>query len=426
MIGHTTQHKDYFWNTLGVFAQNAISPLLLIAITRINGINDSGLFSFAFSMAIVFWAFGIWGSRTYQVSDIRLQHPQRSYITVRLILALFMLLGAVVFVMVNKYNLSKSELIILLVMFKAIESIADSIYGVLQINGRLFITGKSLLYKAIFGTILFVAIDLITKDILLASLGIVLANILLVVFYDLKQAQRTEDIKIKMGSLSRYVKDAFKIMKTCFPVFVVFFLSILSLNIPRYFIDLYHAEDIGYFGIIAMPITLIVLLMSFVLQPNVVPLSRLYVRQEYRDFSGIIRKIFLITIFVGLAILLLAFLLGVPVLDLIFGVDFKQYKLALMIIILGGIANALVAILINVLTIMRRFKSQFYTLLVTNILLLVSSGLLINRGGLLMGVTLFTLMNLLQILLLTLVYITILRKDHIQVKANQFTIYRNL
>ena len=63
--------KDYFWNTLGALLQSALSPLLLIVVTRVNGIDDSGIFSFAFSVAIIFWALGMWGGRTYQVSDTK-------------------------------------------------------------------------------------------------------------------------------------------------------------------------------------------------------------------------------------------------------------------------------------------------------------------------------------------------------------------
>jgi len=36
--------KDYLWNSLGSLLQSAISPVLLIIITRLNGIDDSGLF----------------------------------------------------------------------------------------------------------------------------------------------------------------------------------------------------------------------------------------------------------------------------------------------------------------------------------------------------------------------------------------------
>ena len=124
--------KDYIWNTVGVLLQNAISPLLLVLITRVNGINDSGLFSFAFSVAIIFWALGIWGGRTYQVSDIKREFPQQSYMHVRVLLGLLLIIGSIIFCLLNSYSFIKSGIIVTLVILKAIESVSDALYGVMQ------------------------------------------------------------------------------------------------------------------------------------------------------------------------------------------------------------------------------------------------------------------------------------------------------
>lgn len=403
--------RDYLWNTLGVFAQNAISPLLLIAITRINGIYDSGIFSFAFSMAIIFWAFGMWGGRTYQVSDVRKEFSSRSYIVVRLILSIFMIIGALVFAAVNQYDLNKTGIIVALVLFKVVESIADSIYGILQVNGQLFVTGKSLLYKGFVGLALFVAVDLLTKSILLGSLAIVVVNILFVVFYDIKITSRLEDIRIKTSQVKFYLKDSMVIMRRCSPVFAVFFLAMFSLNIPRYFIDMYHAEQVGYFGILAMPITLVALIMSFILQPNIVGLSHYYQEQKYDIFQKTVKGLVLVTALIGLLILFAAFLVGLPFLNIVFGLDFDGYKTALMIMVAGGIANALVSVFINILVVTRHFKAQFYILLLSNILLTVLSLFTIKNYGLLAGVGLFAFINAVQVLLLIVAYNSVLRKS---------------
>ena len=72
--------KDYLWNSLGSLLQSAISPVLLIIITRLNGIDDSGLFSFALSLSVVFWAVSLWGGRTYQVSDVKREFSSGGYV----------------------------------------------------------------------------------------------------------------------------------------------------------------------------------------------------------------------------------------------------------------------------------------------------------------------------------------------------------
>jgi O-antigen/teichoic acid export membrane protein len=207
---------------------------------------------------------------------------------------------------------------------------------------------------------------------------------------------RVENIIVKAAELKGYFKESLVIMKRCLAIFIISFLAIFSLNIPRYFIDLFHNNEIGYFGILAMPITLIVLLMSFILQPNIVELSRLYAQKKYSKFRGVIKNICLVTLGISAATLLGAYAIGIEVLELVFGVDFDGYKLVLIVMLLGATANAYVAIFMNMLTIMRRFKAQFYTLLITNVVLAVLSAVLIGPFGVIMGTCLYMVSNIIQ------------------------------
>jgi O-antigen/teichoic acid export membrane protein len=403
--------KDYFWNTLGVFAQNAISPLLLIVITRLNGIaHDSGLFSYAFSVAVIFWAIGMWSGRTYQVSDATERFSNRSYIMARIMLGACMLVGALLFSVANRYGLEKSAVIITLVGFKALESVADALYGVLQLHHRLYIAGRSLFYKAVASFGLFVLIDGSTKNLFWSCVGIIIVNVLLIVFYDLRITRKLEDVRITGSNIKRYIREASVIIRQSTPVFIVLFLSMFSLNIPRYFLDMYHQEQIGYFGILAMPITLIGMVMTFILQPRVVHLTEWYTHANYVQFRKTVRTLTLVSLAAGIMVLLITYVIGVPLLSLVFGVNFASYKAALMIVVAGGVVSALVSIFINLLIIMRRFKYQFYTLLLTNVLLAALSGSVVKSHGLLGGVTLFALSSLVQILLLSSVYLSSFKK----------------
>lgn len=403
--------KDYLWNTLGAFLQNAISPLLLIAVTRINGIYDSGIFSFAFSIAVIFWAVSMWGGRTYQVSDVKNEFSHKSYIMVRLVLALIVLVAAYAFSIVNNYDTLKTSIIMALVLLKVIESIADSIYGILQVNNKLFIAGKSLLYKSTVGFAVFVMVDAITKNIFLSSVGLVIINILFVLFYDLRIAGKLENIIIKPARIKKYTIDSITIMRRCAPVFAVIFLSMFPLNIPRYFIDIYHQEQIGYFGIITMPVTLTVLMVTFILQPNVLNLSKLYENKEFNKFNHIVKRLLRITLLVGAAILFITIVLGTKILNFIFDLDFDPYLLSLVILTMGSMANATVAVFIVILTIMRSLKPQFYILASTNLLLIPVSVLFIPKYGLLGGVSLFLGVSILQAGLLFMVYKKYLKRN---------------
>ena len=394
------QKKDYIWNSIGSFLQSAISPILLIVITRLNGVGDSGLFSFAMSLSVVFWAISLWGGRTYQVSDVKKEFSNGDYIVVRFISSLIVAVFSISFCILSGYDLIKTELIMVLVSFKILESIADSIYGVLQIHNKLYIVGISLTMKSVFGFMIFAIVDILTKNIVYGALSIFLVNIVVVIFYDIPWMKHVESV----GLTKKNIMQAGKIMKKTAEVFVVVFLTMFSLNIPRYFLDKYHYDQIGYFGIMAMPITLLTLFISFVLQPNVVNLSELLKRKKIKEFTKIVSKIDLITFTLGILFVISSYLIGVWVLNTVFGIDINNFRIDLTIMVIGAVANAFVSIYVNLLIILRRFKGQFYTLLVTNILAVILSIYLIDRLAMLGSVLVFMTISFLQAIILLFIY----------------------
>lgn len=394
------QKKDYIWNSIGSFLQSAISPILLIVITRLNGVGDSGLFSFAMSLSVVFWAISLWGGRTYQVSDVKKEFSSGDYIVVRFISSLIVAVFSISFCILNGYDLIKTELIMVLVSFKILESIADSMYGVLQIHNKLYIVGISLTMKSVFGFMLFTLVDILTKNIIYGALSIFLVNIAVVIFYDIPWMKHVESVDLT----KKNIMQAVKIMKKTAEVFVIVFLTMFSLNIPRYFLDKYHYDQIGYFGIMAMPITLLTLFISFVLQPNVVNLSELLKKKKIKEFTKIVSKIDFITFTLGILFVVSSYLIGVWALNTVFGIDINNFRIDLTIMVIGAVANAFVSIYVNLLIILRRFKGQFYTLLVTNILAVILSIYLIDRLAMLGSVLVFMIISSLQAAILLFIY----------------------
>lgn len=394
------QKKDYIWNSIGSFLQSAISPILLIVITRLNGVGDSGLFSFAMSLSVVFWAISLWGGRTYQVSDVKKEFSSGDYIVVRFISSLIVAVFSISFCILSGYDLIKTELIMVLVSFKILESIADSMYGVLQIHNKLYIVGISLTMKSVFGFMLFTLIDILTKNIIYGALSIFIVNIAVVIFYDIPWMKHVESV----GLTKKNIMQAGKIMKKTAGVFVVVFLTMFSLNIPRYFLDKYHYDQIGYFGIMAMPITLLTLFISFVLQPNVVNLSELLKKKKINEFTKIVSKIDFITFTLGILFVVSSYLIGVWALNTVFGIDINNFRIDLTIMVIGAVANAFASIYVNLLIILRRFKGQFYTLLVTNILAVILSVYLIDKLAMLGSVLVFMIISFLQAIILLFIY----------------------
>ena len=75
--------KNVIWNILGITANAFISLFLLIIVRRINGITLSGIFSYAFSLACLFYVVAVYYNRVYQVADVENSFSINEYLTSR-------------------------------------------------------------------------------------------------------------------------------------------------------------------------------------------------------------------------------------------------------------------------------------------------------------------------------------------------------
>lgn len=409
--------KDVLWNSLGVAAWSFLSLILLIVVTRINGIDDSGLFSYAFAVALIMYTIACYGGRTYQVSDHHEVFSTDSYISLRILTTLAVIALSIVFVLANGYDARKSALVLILVAHRAFDAIADVFYGVLQKNHRLYIAGKSLFYKSVLSLIGFVAIDLLTGDLLLACLPLVGASLLFVVCYDIPQSRRVEQFQIRVRT-----PGTARILSSTFLPFVVAALILIFANIARYFIDVYHPQLQGYFGIIIMPLSLIILLFSFVSGPVIVPLSRMFNTREFAKLHAMVGRIIVIMLAATVVLAVLAYFLAAPVLQLLFAIDFGEYATDVVLIVFIGAALSLTSLFTQIAIIARRLRFTASVYVLVTVLLIVLCVILTGPYEIRGAIMAYVIAALVQLLVMGGYYLRLTRphKPSINSQTREF------
>jgi O-antigen/teichoic acid export membrane protein len=407
--------KDYLWNSIGTSINAFISLLLLIVVTRVNGLESAGLFSLGFGLSLVFFTISLYGGRVYQVSDIHNKFLSGTYIALKFITSIIATCAALSMILVNHYDTYKSWLIMVLVLYKISEAIADPLYGVIQRHNRLYIVGISLTFKGCVGFLCFLFIDMITGDILLSSVSLVVVNILFLLFFDLVNARRSESLTIRIGVIEKSIKNSLLLMKKSVYIFTFSFLTITIYNIPRYFIDIYHETDQGYFGILIMPGSFLSLLATFIMQPVILPLSEMHKNKQYDLFAKTTQRILLMVLGLGIIALIAVYLVGHQIMMLIYGIDLTPYRIELTGVILGGIFNVFSMIYSNVLVIIRKQFVQLPIFLFSLILVTVICMALVDTYRIDGGVWAYIVTNAAQAGLFIAVYHTIFRKKRSQI-----------
>lgn len=385
--------KDIFWNSVGTATWSFLSLFLLIIVTRVNGVTDSGLFSFAFAVAIIMFTVACYGGRAYQVSDHRGSFSSDDYVSLRLATSLTVLIITAFFVIANGYDQYKSALIFILVGYRVFDAISDVLYGIMQKGNRLYVSGKSLFYKSFISLVIFATLDLLTHNLLLASLSLPIVSLLFLFLYDLPHSRKLEKFSMKLNLTK--IED---ILKSTFLPFAIAVMGLVFANLARYFIDIYHPGLQGYFGILIMPLSLTILLFSFISTPILLHLSSTYNNSDFIKLRKYINKITSIMAGVTILLCIVAYFLSAPVLQLLFNLDFNRYTPDIILVLLIGAAISLTALFTNVAVIARRLRPVAAIYLVANILLVAFCYLLVGRYQIRGAITAYALTSLVQAL----------------------------
>jgi len=367
----TQFRKNFIWNTLGTGFNAFNSLFFMIIVTRINGIDQAGIFTIAFSTACILYAIGLYAGRIYQVTELNKKISDKDFVTSRIITNIIMIVFLIIFCLLKKYNTEKFIIFLLLTIYKALEAFSDVLYGVLQKNDKLDIVGKSLFAKSLMSIIIFLLVDIITKNMIISIISMIIIYVLIIFFYDFKNTYKYIDLKCKVN-----MTNVYNILKKGFFTFAISFLGMYVLNSPKYSIDTYLADNYQtIFGIIVMPATVIGLVAQFLIHPYLNQILSLYENRDLKASKKLIFKLISLIIGFGIIATILAYFLGTQVLGLIYGLDLSSYRIGLVIIIASAILYAIGTIYSSVLTTVRETVSQFVIYIIVSIFAAILSNI---------------------------------------------------
>lgn len=364
-------NRNFVWNTIGTGFNAFTSLFFMIIVTRINGVDEAGVFSIAFSTATILYSIGIYAGRIYQVTELNKEISDKDFIVSRIITSICMLIFLLLFCTFRRYEIEKVTIFLLLTIYKILEAFSDVIYGILQKNYKLDIVGKSLFIKSLISIFLFLILNIITKNIIISIISMIIICIIIIIFYDFKKVYSYIDFKKKVR-----MKSVWNIFKKGFFIFAISFLGMYVLNAPKYAIDTYLTSDIQtIFGIIVMPATIIGLVSQFLIYPYLNQIVELYKAKDLIKLKQLLFKIIVFVVSFGIIATFIGYLIGTQILGVIYGIDLSIYKLGLAVIIISSILYTIGTICSSVLTTVRATFSQFIIYIIVSIFALILSNI---------------------------------------------------
>ncbi len=368
--------KDFIFNTIGTGINAFNSLFFMIIATRINGVSDAGIFTFAFSTAALFQIIGVYSGRIYQITD-NTKATNEDYLVNKVITCVIMFVVSILFILLRGYTGKKMLVILILCIYRTLEAFSEVIYAYFQKNYELYKVGISLVLKNVLGLIVFLTINIFTRNLIYSTLGLVLNYILIMLSYDFK-IFRNNFIKLRNINLNNQKK----IFSLGFSTFLLSFLLMYIVNIPRYVIDFKMSDaSSSIFGILIMPASVVVLIAQFILHPFLMKINDFLIHKDYKNLKKNVMNICLVTSAFGIFATFIAYLIGIPILEFIYGISLKKYLMALIVVLIGATLYGVVSILSNILVAMRIASKQIIISFVVSIFSLFISICFINSLG---------------------------------------------
>lgn len=387
------EKRNIIWNMTGSFLYAFASMVLSIAVVQIAGEDAGGIFTFAFStLGQHMFTIAYFGIRPFQITDTGNRYSFGEYLGLRIFTCVLAFLCGLGFVAVNGYTFEKAAAIILMVVYKVIDALADTYEAEFQRNGRLYLTGKSNTFRTILSVGVFLSVLSVTNELVTAGAAAAAAQILGFLIFDVMVIRELPGInwKSRPGQKFRLFKDNTLLF---FSVVLDFYIFSAS----KYAVEACMADkDMAVFGAIFMPTSVINLVAGFVIRPYLTKMSLCWELKDVRRFAKIIKR--LAGVIAALTVLALgcAWFLGIPVLSLLYsniGYALSECRPAFVLIIFGGALNAFMSLFYYALVIMKMQKYIFGVYGVVGVMAVLVSDPFVQWGGIFGGALAYVILT---------------------------------
>lgn len=411
--------RDYIWNTTAGLINASEAVIMSMITIRLTGLLDAGMLTIAFAVGNLMMPIGKFGMRNYQITDVKNRFSFLIYLKTRMVTALMMIISIIVYLgyasVVLEYNADKIGIIFAICMIYVVEVLEDVIWGYYQHQNRLDAGAKMFCIRwgsilAVFFVALYVSRDL--RLTLTLCVGVSLAVFLILLKMSFPQICSEEDRAVSVVVRRNDLREIGELLKIAMPLFVNSFLSFYVNNAPKYAIDACLTDEIqACYGFVAMPIMVIRLLNTFIYQPLLVPMAVEWEEKRIKQFYKRILKQMAIIGIIAAICMLGAYLIGIPVLSMLYNTDLAGYKRELIILLLGGAFLAGSGYMGTALTIMRCQKDLAKPYCLVAIIAAVSLKRIVSEYGTIGASVCYLFLMLLLCLQYSIIFVIRLRES---------------
>ena len=173
-----SEKSVYIWNIVGNIGNALLSVIVLMIVIRLLDDKEADIFSIAWSISQLMVTIATFQIRMYQATDVTGVFCFEQYLIYRYITIGIMLVCSCAYIVIRGYTGEKALVVLLMCVFRAVDSLADVYEGWFQLKERLDLAGKALTFRIVaavfgFGIGLAISHSLVWSSIVLIAVYIV-------------------------------------------------------------------------------------------------------------------------------------------------------------------------------------------------------------------------------------------------------------
>ncbi len=373
---------NFVWTLAGNVTYAGCQWGMLMLLAKLGSAEMVGEFSLGLAITAPVFMFANLNTRSVQATDAKREFAFGDYLGLRLVTTLLAVMVITGIVLATGYGWHTAAVVLLLGLAKAVESISDVFFGLLQQHERMDRIATSMILKGVLSLAALGAVVYATGSILLGAAVLAGAWAAVLVAYDVRSGALVQQGLRNLFPSWRAATLA-RLAWVALPLGVVLMLISLNTNIPRYFLEgQYGLRDLGIFSAMAYLMVAgntVVNALGHSASPR---LARLYASGDRPAFRSLLGKLLLLGVALGVGGVLFALVAGPQVLTLLYKPEYAEHADVLVWLMVAAGLGWVVSFLGHGMTAARSFRIQAPLLLLVSLTTVIGCAVLVPSMGL--------------------------------------------
>jgi len=347
----------FSWSFVGWVGYAGCQWLMLSVMAKFGNPTVVGQFAFALALSAPVFMFTNLNLRVVQSTDALNEYAFSDYAALRLLgsLAALSAIGVTSFFL--KLPRAALVVVLLVALFKFLESFGDLVAGLMQKFEKLDRASIALLLRGSISIGVFAVVFAIWRSFPLSLLAWIVCCAVVIASYDFRVARKLASFSdgkpwLKWSRLR-------SLAAVSLPLGMVSTIMSFNTNIPRYTIQhVLSVADLGIFASIAYPVTAATIVSNSLGQSALARLSRLFAEGRIKEFNQLVLKLVAVGAGLGLLALIVVLACGNSLLAILYTPEYTtQGSLFALLALVAGL-NCVGCFLTYALTAARQFRVQ--------------------------------------------------------------------